>query len=158
MPIVRAAVLSDLEFIVDSNSRIAEETEQRMLDRALLVPGVRALLDDPGKGRYFIAEESGRPLGQVMYTTEWSDWRNGEFWWIQSVYVRVEARRQGVFSLLFRHLERLARATAGVCGIRLYMETHNATALATYTRLGLIHSGYQVLEVDFLRPAIRHEK
>jgi len=157
MPIVRAAALSDLEFIVDSNARIAEETERRVLDRALLVPGVRALLSDPGKGRYFIAEESGRPLGQLMYTTEWSDWRNGDFWWIQSVYVRTEARRRGVFSLLYRHLDSLARATAGVCGIRLYMESHNKAALAAYTRLGMLDSGYQVLEVDFRSPAIQHE-
>ena len=158
MPIVRAAALSDLEFVVDSNARIADETEGRVLDRALLVPGVRALLSDPAKGRYFIAEESGRPLGQLMYTTEWSDWRNGDFWWIQSVYVRVEARRQGVFSLLFRHLEKLARSTAGVCGIRLYVDAHNGTALATYTRLGMVDSGYRVLEADFRRPAGRHEK
>jgi GNAT superfamily N-acetyltransferase len=152
MPRVRTAALSDLEFIVDCNARIAEETEQRVLDRALLVPGVRALLDDPAKGRYFIAEESGRALGQLMYTTEWSDWRNGAFWWIQSVYVLAEARRRGVFSFLYRHLEGLARATAGVCGIRLYMEMHNQTALATYAHLGLRDSGYQVLEVVFRRP------
>jgi len=158
MPIVRAAALSDLDFIVDSNARIAEETEQRVLDRALLVPGVCALLSDPGKGRYFIAVESGQPLGQLMYTTEWSDWRNGDFWWIQSVYVRAEARRRGIFSLLYRHLEKLARATAGVCGIRLYMESHNNAALATYTRLGMLDSGYQVLEMDFRRPVSRHEK
>jgi GNAT superfamily N-acetyltransferase len=136
---------------VDCNARIAEETEQRALDQTLLVPGVRRLLGDPGKGRYFIAEEAGRPLGQLMYTTEWSDWRNGDFWWIQSVYVRPEARRKGVFSLLFRHLENLARSAPDVCGIRLYMEAHNVTARSTYRRLGLADSGYQVLELDFRR-------
>lgn len=151
MPQVRGATLSDLDFIVDSNARIAEETEHRVLDRGLLVPGVRAVLEDPGKGRYFIAEEVGRALGQLMYTTEWSDWRNGDFWWIQSVYVRAEARRSGVFTLLYRHLERLARARRDVCGIRLYMELTNETALATYTRLGMMDSGYRVLEVDFRR-------
>jgi GNAT superfamily N-acetyltransferase len=114
---------------------------------------VRALLTDPGKGRYFIAEDAGRPVGQLMYTTEWSDWRNGDFWWIQSVYVRQEARRRGVFSLLYRHLERLARSSPGVCGIRLYMEAHNVTARATYLKLGLVDSGYQVLEIDFRRAA-----
>ncbi|HZF15697.1 MAG TPA: GNAT family N-acetyltransferase [Steroidobacteraceae bacterium] len=155
MPEVRAATLGDLEFIVDSNARIAAETEQRELDRRFLVPGVRALLEDPAKGRYFIAEESGQPLGQLMYTTEWSDWRNGDFWWIQSVYVRQDARRRGIFSLLFRHLEGLARATPRVCGIRLYMEAHNRSAQATYTRLGMVDSGYQVLEVDFRKPANR---
>jgi GNAT superfamily N-acetyltransferase len=153
MPLVRDATLADLDFIVDSNARIAEETEHRTLDRSYLVPGVRAVLTDPGKGRYFIAEETGRPVGQLMYTTEWSDWRNGAFWWIQSVYVRQEARRRGVFSLLYRHLEGLARSSPGVCGIRLYMEGHNATARATYLKLGLVDSGYQVLEVDFRKSA-----
>lgn len=152
MPTVRAATLADLDFIVDSNARIAEETEHRQLDRSLLVPGVRALLEDPAKGRYFIAEEGGEPLGQIMYTKEWSDWRNGEFWWIQSVYVRKDARRSGVFSLLYRHLEGLSRANTGVCGIRLYMELHNETALATYTKLGFTDSGYRILEVDFRKP------
>jgi GNAT superfamily N-acetyltransferase len=153
MPLVRDATLADLDFIVDSNARIAEETEHRTLDRGYLVPGVRAVLTDPGKGRYFIAEETRRPVGQLMYTTEWSDWRNGAFWWIQSVYVRQEARRRGVFSLLYRHLEGLARSSPDVCGIRLYMEGHNATARATYLKLGLVDSGYQVLEVDFHRSA-----
>jgi GNAT superfamily N-acetyltransferase len=153
MPLVRDATLADLDFIVGSNARIAEETEGRVLDRAHLVPGVRALLADRGKGRYFIAEDAGQPLGQLMYTTEWSDWRNGDFWWIQSVYVQREARRRGVFTLLYRHLERLARSSPQVCGIRLYVEAHNAAARATYLRLGLHDSGYQVLEVDFREPA-----
>jgi GNAT superfamily N-acetyltransferase len=156
MPQVRDATLADLDFIVDSNARIAEETEHRTLDRTLLVPGVRTLLTDRSKGRYFIAEEAGRPVGQLMYTTEWSDWRNGDFWWIQSVYVRPEARRRGVFSLLYRHLERLARSSPDVCGIRLYMEAQNRTAHATYLKLGLVDSGYHVLEVDFRKPGIRY--
>ncbi len=156
MPQVRAATAGDLDFIVDSNARIAAETEQRELDRRLLVPGVAAVLADAGKGRYFIAEEAGRPLGQLMYTTEWSDWRNGDFWWIQSVYVREDARRRGVFSLLYRHLENLARTTPDVCGIRLYMEAHNRAAHTAYTRLGMLDSDYQVLEVDFRRPAEQH--
>lgn len=154
MPRIRDATLADLDFIVDSNARLAEETEKRALDRAHLVPGVRALLGDPGKGRYFIAEQAGRPLGQLMYTTEWSDWRNGDFWWIQSVYVHPEARRHGIFSLLFRHLERLARSSADVCGIRLYVEGHNESARATYRRLGLVDSGYQVMETDFRKAGI----
>lgn len=151
MPEVRAATLADLQFIVDCNARIAAETEYRELDRRLLLQGVRALLDDPSKGRYYIAHEDGRALGQLMYTTEWSDWRNGDFWWIQSVYVRPEARRRGVFSLLYRHLEALARATSGVCGIRLYMAHHNEGARSTYLSLGMRDTGYLVLEVDFTR-------
>jgi ribosomal protein S18 acetylase RimI-like enzyme len=146
---VRHATPADLDFIVDCNTRLAEETEKRSLDHSLLVPGVRALLDDPGKGRYFIGEDTGRPVGQLMYTTEWSDWRNGDFWWIQSVYVHRRARRQGIFSLLFRHLETLARAAPTVCGIRLYVEDHNEAARRTYRRLGLEDSGYSVMENDY---------
>ena len=154
MALIRYASLDDLDFIVDCNLRIAAETEQRELDRALVVAGVSALLNDARKGQYFIAEESGRPLGQLMYTTEWSDWRNGNFWWIQSVYVLPEARRRGLFSLLYYHLQGLARAAPDVCGIRLYMEAHNESALATYRTLGFVDSGYQVFEVDFRRSAI----
>jgi len=150
---VRNATLADLEFIVDGNARLALETEERILDRTLLVPGVRSVFDDPGKGRYFIAEEDGRPLGQLMYTTEWSDWRNGDFWWIQSVYVVPDARRRGVFSRLFRHLESLARSTPRVCGIRLYVEAHNESARAIYRHLGLVDSGYQVMERDYRKTA-----
>ena len=96
-----------------------------------------------------MAEIDGRVVGQLMITYEWSDWRNGVFWWIQSVYVLPEARRLGVFSELYAHLERLAKATPGVCGLRLYVEHANERAQATYRRCGMVDAGYRVMEVDY---------
>jgi len=94
---VRPANLSDADVIVDFNARLAQETEHLTLDPALLALGVQAVLADPAKGRYWLAQTDGRIIGQISLTYEWSDWRNGWFWWIQSVYVLAEYRRLGVF-------------------------------------------------------------
>jgi ribosomal protein S18 acetylase RimI-like enzyme len=153
MPIVvRAGTSADLDFIVDCNARLARETEDKELDAAKLRHGVESLLAAPAKGRYFIAERGRQPVGQLMFTTEWSDWRNGFFWWIQSVYVLPEARREGIFTALFRHLERLARADVQVCGLRLYVDRDNEAAHRTYRRLGLDVTHYALMEVEFDRP------
>jgi GNAT superfamily N-acetyltransferase len=145
MPIhVREAVLADAEVVIEFNRLLALETESKDLDLNLLAPGVRACLADPGKGRYFLAEENAVILGQ-MGISEWSDWRNGQFWWIQSVYVRPEARRRGVFRALFEHVEAAAGA-AKVIGVRLYVEENNQNAQDTYIRLGLERTGYFVME------------
>jgi ribosomal protein S18 acetylase RimI-like enzyme len=92
-----------------------------------------------------------------MYTYEWSDWRNGMFWWIQSVYVLPEARRGGVFRALFRHVEQLAERDAGVCGIRLYVERENTRAQATYRHCGMHDAGYAVMELDYTSAAAAAE-
>src|SRR5260370_6789078 len=106
MPIrVRDAVLADAEAIIDFNRLLALESEGKRLDRELLAPGVRACLVDPVKGRYCLAQEDGALLGQIGISYEWSDWRNGWFWWIQSVYVRPQARRRRVFRALFEHIQ-----------------------------------------------------
>jgi GNAT superfamily N-acetyltransferase len=149
---VRPAEPADLGFIVAANAALARETEQRELEPARLRAGVAAVLDDAAKGRYFVAEAAGRVVGQLLLTWEWSDWRNGTFWWIQSVYVVSGARGQGVFTALYRHVEALARADAGVCGLRLYVEGHNERARRSYLRLGFAAAGYEILEVDFTRP------
>jgi GNAT superfamily N-acetyltransferase len=116
---------------------------------------VRALLEDPAKGLYFVAEEAGQVVGQVMITFEWSDWRNGMFWWLQSVYVREEFRGQGVFRALFEHVRQLAGQQAGVCGLRLYVERENERAKAAYERQGMTNAGYEVFEVVFAAAAER---
>ena len=146
---VRPAVPTDAEFLERGNIAMALEAEHKQLDAAIVRRGVRAVLDDPGKGRYFVAERDGRVVGQLMITYEWSDWRNGTFWWIQSVYVIPSARRAGVFRALFRHLEILAEGDRSVCGIRLYVERENERAQATYRRCGLEDGGYRVMEVDY---------
>src|SRR5690606_619853 len=110
--------------ISDFNTRLAAETEQKTLNPATIEAGVRALLADPTLGRYFLAVRDGRPIGQMMHTREWSDWRAGEIWWLQSVYVVPDARQQGVFRALYQHLDTLARAVPSVVGLRLYVEEH----------------------------------
>ena len=146
---IRPATADDADFLATGNAAMALETEHKQLDPGIVGAGVRAALDDPGKGRYYIAEREGRRVGQLMFTYEWSDWRNGTFWWIQSVYVLPDARRGGVFRALYRHVEQLAAQDPGVCGIRLYVERENARAQETYRHCGLHDAGYAVMEVDF---------
>ena len=128
---------------------MALEAEHKRLDPATVARGVRAVLDDPAHGRYFVAERDSRPVGQLMITYEWSDWRNGNFWWIQSVYVDPPARRSGVFRALYAHVERLAKDDPAVCGIRLYVERENHRAQLTYRHCGMEDAGYVVMEVDY---------
>jgi len=146
---IRDADAGDSAVIAENNIAMAKETEERALQREKIVPGVVAALADPDKGRYWIAEEDGQIVGQIMVTLEWSDWRNGSFWWIQSVYVHPDFRRRGVFSALYRHVESLALRTSGVCGLRLYVEKDNLRAQQTYVTLGMHLPGYQVMEVEF---------
>jgi len=153
---VRTARAADLETIADFNVAMALEAEHKRLDPDTVRRGVAAALADPAKGRYFIAERDGQVVGQLMITFEWSDWRNGVFWWIQSVYVHPQARQSGVFTALFRHLEAQAKSQPGVCGLRLYVEDGNTRAQATYRRCGMADGGYRVMEIDYsdaVRPA-----
>jgi GNAT superfamily N-acetyltransferase len=143
---IRLAVPGDWPTIVDFNCRLAEESEGKTLERAHVEPGVKAVLADPHKGRYFIASIAGQPVGQLMHTREWSDWRNGDIWWLQSVYVDRDFRRQGVFRALFDRLQSEAEADPGVVGLRLYVEEHNSRAHETYRDLGLVPGGYFVME------------
>ena len=112
------------------------------------------MLENPAKGTYYLAEtiENGSPTvaGQLLITYEWSDWRNGDFWWIQSVYVAERFRTAGVFRSLFHHVHRLAKDRTEVCGVRLYMDAHNEKARRAYERLGLKCTDYQVFEMDFV--------
>jgi GNAT superfamily N-acetyltransferase len=152
---VREATAADVAALVEFNLALARESEDVELERTTLEAGVRAALEDPGRARYFVAElagpgQRGELVGCTMLTTEVSDWRNGEFWWIQSVYVVPAQRGRRVFSLLFRHLERLAQQTPRVVGLRLYVEQENHQARAIYTHLGLEPTRYHLLERDFV--------
>jgi ribosomal protein S18 acetylase RimI-like enzyme len=148
---IRNASREDEAIIADFNARLAQETEHRTLDSAVLLSGVRSLLSDPIKGRYVVAEHAGRVVGQVMITYEWSDWRNGWFWWIQSVYVEEAFRGKGVFKCLYKHVTELSQSDGGVCGLRLYVESNNSTAIATYKALGMKKPGYEMFESIFNR-------
>ena len=145
-PTIRRATDADVPTLVEFNRRLALETEHKTLDLAVLTDGVVAGLKDDEKAKYFVAEDGGRVAGQLMLTLEWSDWRNGWVWWIQSVYVHPDARRKGVFRALYEHVHRAAVADPQVVAIRLYMERDNHVARQTYLSLGMTLSNYVVLE------------
>ncbi len=145
---IRAARPADADRIVAFNRAMAAETEARHLDPEILAAGVAAVLADPARGRYLVAEDARGVIGQLMVTWEWSDWRNASFWWIQSVYVTPEARRQGVLRRLFAEIGRQARADPACCGLRLYVEAGNAAARAAYERLGLVPTRYRMMELE----------
>lgn len=147
---VRQARPSDVAVIADFNIRMAQETENRRLHRPRVRRGVAALLKDGTKGTYFLAEEKGVIAGQLSITYEWSDWRNGNFWWIQSVYVAPEFRRRGVFRALYEHAHKLAKSRRDVCGLRLYVDADNTRAQRAYERLGMNESHYKFFEIDFV--------
>src|SRR5688572_24082339 len=122
---IRRATPADESVVAAYNAALAWETERKRLDPEILGAGVRAVLADPAKGFYTLAELAREVVGQVMVTYEWSDWRNGWFWWVQSVYVREDARRHGVFRALFTDLRKRAEADPTVIGLRLYVEREN---------------------------------
>jgi ribosomal protein S18 acetylase RimI-like enzyme len=148
---VRPAMPADLDVIVAFNVAMAEETERLRLDVATLRDGVGALLEERAPGRYWVAERHGRIVGQLLITFEWSDWRNRMVWWIQSVHVATDARRQGVFRALYDRARREAQA-AGAGGLRLYVDTSNTGAQAVYTALGMNGDHYRVFEDMFTSP------
>ena len=145
---VRLARSEDLSFIVRSNLAMARETEGKRLDEAVLEKGVSALLRDDRWGHYWVAEAE-RPVGCCMVTCEWSDWRNGLFWWLQSVYVIPEMRRKGVFTTLYQKVRQEAEGRGDVCGLRLYVEKENTGAQKTYEALGMENTHYRLFEQEF---------
>ena len=145
--VVRPATPGDAPAIALFNRLLAQESEGVELDAATVTAGVAAVLADPGKGLYFVAEIGGQPVGQLMLTVEWSDWRNGPIYWIQSVYVVAERRNTGVFRALWERGLATARA-AGAKAVRLYVEEANAAAQEAYRRVGMHRSGYLVFEKE----------
>ena len=145
---VRAANADDTGLMADWAVAMARETEDKTLDLATVTRGIALGVADPARSRYYIAECDGVAAGTLMVTYEWSDWRCGWWWWIQSVYVAPAHRRRGAYRALYAHVLALARAEGGVCGIRLYVERDNADAIRTYEALGMGDSGYRLLEVE----------
>jgi len=155
--VIRRATVDDAQVITRYNSLMAQETESKLLDRKRLTQGVNAILKDTSKGMYFVAEVDGTVVGQLMVTYEWSDWRNGNFWWIQSVYVEREYRGKGVFKSLYDHVLSLARRQKDSCGLRLYVEKHNRRARKIYEDLGMKETDYLLYEIDFVLKRMSRE-
>jgi GNAT superfamily N-acetyltransferase len=143
---IRQAVLADADILVRFNIELARESENLALEPARVKAGVEALLRDPAKGTYFVADAGGEVVGQLLITHEWSDWRNGDFWWLQSVFVRSDFRKRGVFKTLFDSVLKSAKEKGDVAGVRLYVEQHNDPAHKAYARLGFKETHYRVLE------------
>jgi GNAT superfamily N-acetyltransferase len=151
---VRDAGHGDGACIVAFNAAMARETENKELDPDVLRAGVAAVLGEPARGFYLIAECDGAVAGCLMVTFEWSDWRNGEWWWLQSVYVAPPFRRCGVFRALYAEVERRAAERANVIGLRLYVERDNLRAQRTYAAQGMFEEGYRLYRKD-LRASMR---
>ena len=147
---IRVASPADAEFLVRGNAEMALETEHVSLDFDRLRDGVHAVFDNPALGVYYVAMVGTRRTGMMMITYEWSDWRNGVFWWIQSVFVEPQFRSQGVFKALYGTVADLATATPGVVGLRLYVENSNSRAQNTYQGVGMKRTAYQMFETDFI--------
>lgn len=144
-PAIRPAEPADTPTIVRFNIALAEESEGLRLDPVTVEAGVRRIFSDPALGRYFLAvSPAGQRLGQLMITTEWSDWRNCMIWWLQSVYTAPEHRGRGVFRSLCEHV--LGEAREGGCRVRLYVERSNSRAISAYRALGFGQCGYDVME------------
>ncbi|RIK95855.1 MAG: GNAT family N-acetyltransferase [Proteobacteria bacterium] len=143
---IREARASDHATLVRFAAAMARETEDLALDPATLSAGVTALLADPAKGRVFLLEQDGAPVATLMLTTEWSDWRNGWFWWIQSVYVEPAQRGRGHYRRLHEHVVALAAERPDVYGLRLYVERENAAAQKAYRSLGMHETHYRLFE------------
>jgi len=147
---IRNATRDDVVFLRDCNIAMAYESEQKQLAPEVLTRGIVAVFDHPERGFYIVAERAGERVGSLLITHEWSDWRNGGWWWIQSVYVMPDARRSGVFRSMYREIDTRARNTTGVIGLRLYVEKENTRAQATYAALGMEPAYYSLYQTSFV--------
>ena len=143
---IRQSNLSDSISIVEFQLAMALETEQLELDQPTVIKGVAAVMADPVKGIYYVAEVNGQVVGSLLTTFEWSDWRNGTVLWIQSVYVQPEFRKRSVFSALYKHIMIMVAANTELRGIRLYADKTNTSAHDIYEHLGMSAEHYQMFE------------
>ena len=153
---IRKGTAADAVAISRFNQAMALETEGKSLIPELVDAGVRRLIDEPSLGFYVVAIDGDAIVACLLVTQEWSDWRNGLFWWIQSVFVEPDRRRQGVYSSLYEHVQELAAADPQVCGFRLYVEKDNVVAQQAYAALGMGATDYLIYEE--LRPGVRYFK
>ncbi|MBN1361910.1 MAG: GNAT family N-acetyltransferase [Sedimentisphaerales bacterium] len=146
---LRKGELRDADTLAAFNVAMAWETERKHLDPEVVGRGVRAVLAQPERGFYVVAVAEGEVVGALLVTYEWSDWRCGQFWWVQSVYVQPPFRRRGIFRRLHAFVGEEASHNSQVCGLRLYVEDNNGAAQQVYTALGMRRTPYHVYEQSF---------
>jgi ribosomal protein S18 acetylase RimI-like enzyme len=144
--VVRNALLRDIPALADFNVAMAQETENRILSPAKVKAGMKAVIRHPDDGFYLVAELNGELAGSLLVTREWSDWRNGVFWWIQSVYVPPGFRKRGIYRALYDAVKARAKSNLEVCGFRLYVERNNRAARSVYSKLGMSETEYRIYE------------
>ncbi len=142
---IRRASPDDAPSIISFQQSMAMETEGMELKTDMVTPGVMAVFRDPNKGQYYVAEDMGRVVASLMITYEWSDWRNANIWWFQSVYVIPEYRRKGIFRMMYDHVKKEGME-CGIAGLRLYVESANLRAQKTYEAMGMNGSHYRTFE------------
>ena len=143
---IRPAKFQEISIIAEFQVNMAAETEKILLDKNLVSVGIEALFTDPAKGVYYLAEEDGSAVGCFLITYEWSDWRNGMVWWLQSVYVQENHRRKGVFSTMYAYLVETISKDPQIIGLRLYVDKSNRRAQEVYSSLGMNGEHYTVFE------------
>lgn len=142
---IRTAKPADAPAIIDFQLKMAWETEKMTLSPEIVGRGVNAVFKDRSRGQYYVAESDGKVVASLLITCEWSDWRNCNVWWFQSVYVLPEFRRRGIFGKMYMHVKSRAEEE-GVAGLRLYVETGNSRAKKTYEALGMSSEHYSFYE------------
>lgn len=144
--IIRQALSQDIAELAEFNINMARETEGVELIPEVITTGVKGMIENPQRGYYLVVELDNGIQASLMVTTEWSDWRNGMFWWIQSVYVRPAYRRQGLYRELYARVKELAEQEPSVCGFRLYVDRDNTNAQKSYESLGMVETEYKLFE------------
>ena len=145
---IRNAIPKDADSIIAFNLAMAQETENRTLEGRIISDGVLRIFDEPDHGFYLVAENREEIIGTLMVTREWSDWRNGEFWWIQSVYIEKKYRRKGIYREMYQFVKKLAGSQTDICGFRLYVEKDNTIAQQTYRNLNMEETPYLLFEEE----------
>jgi len=142
---IRKALPADASIIIDFQQKMAWETEKISLIPEIIIKGVDAVFTNPSFGQYWVAEEKGDVVASLLITYEWSDWRNTNVWWLQSIYVLPAFRRTGIFRSMYSHIRNEADKQ-GVVGLRLYVESNNSRAQNTYESLGMKSDHYKMYE------------
>lgn len=145
---IRFAKVEDADAIAGFQVAMALETEDRVLDAEVVAGAVRDVFADGMKGFYVVAEDAGEVVGSLMISYEWSDWRRGWWWWIQSVYIKPKARGRHIYSLMYEFVKQKAQDAGNVKGIRLYVETENEHAQRVYEKLGMSRSSYFMYDAE----------
>jgi len=144
---IRDALRSDKDKIVSFQVSMAMETEKLQLRKNIVEKGVEAIFEDNAKGAYYIAEIGNKVVGSLLTTFEWSDWRNGQIIWIQSVFVEKAYRGNGVFSKLYEHIKsKVIDPESEYRGVRLYVDKSNLAAQQVYQKLGMSSQHYDTYE------------